>query len=381
MEPEALCAAGSSRSRSRSRNGLRMLAVLALAVTQGVAAQSTHRITEVFSNQDGSIQFIRLTEMAGLDARNAFAGLAITVTSAAGTRRWVFPSALPSDATSYRHVIVGVAPTVPWPGLGDVPTIYGFSGCCIARAHPDFVLPANFLPTDGGTIDFAGIDRITYAALPIDGMSALYADQRVAPAELPTASCPGVRPPACPTQLRPTPTLVTAVEYHDAARDHYFITASSPDLDALDSGRLAGWQRTGESIPVGVRPATALGLEYTYTGSGVCRFYIPPGAGDSHFFAASPAECEEARVRFPSLMLETTTAFHAAFPDPATGRCGVMPGYLDGDIELRPVYRLWNARADGNHRYTMSADTRAAMVARGWVAEGYGPLGVVWCVL
>ncbi len=38
---------------------------------------------------------------------------------------------------------------------------------------------------------------------------------------------------------------VTAVEYYRQAVDHYFISALQPDIDALDSGRLAGWARTG----------------------------------------------------------------------------------------------------------------------------------------
>lgn len=96
--------------------------------------------------------------------------------------------------------------------------------------------------------------------------------------------------------------------------------------------------------------------------------------------AASAAECDEVRARYPEFVLETAAAFQAALPDAATGRCGVMPGYVDGEIALRPVYRLWNARADGNHRYTTSAETRDAMIARGWVPEGDGPLGVAWCV-
>jgi hypothetical protein len=43
------------------------------------------------------------------------------------------------------------------------------------------------------------------------------------------------------------------------------------------------------------------------------------------------------------------------------------------------VYRLWNHRADSNHRYTADAATRAAMLARGYAPEGYGPLGVAMC--
>jgi len=44
-----------------------------------------------------------------------------------------------------------------------------------------------------------------------------------------------------------------------------------------------------------------------------------------------------------------------------------------------PVYRLWNRRADTNHRYTIDPAIRAAMLAQGWIAEGYGPNAVAMC--
>jgi hypothetical protein len=356
------------------------LVALAFAWATGASAQSTYRITELFSNQDGSIQFIRLTETAGLDEQNAFQNLAITVTYGGGTRQWVFPNALPTLQTGHRDVVVGISPLVPYPELGEVPSIFQYTSCCVAVTHPDYVMPANFLPTDGATVDFAGIDRITYAALPTDGASALFADQHVGVAELPFATCPGAPPFSCPAQLHPTPTLITAVEYYNAARDHYFVTASAPDIDALDTGRFAGWQRTGESFPVGAHAMTRLGLEYTYYGNPVCRFYIPPAEGDSHFFSGFPDECAAVESRFPDFVLETSSAFYAGSPVPDTGVCPVMPGFLDGDIALRPVFRLWNGRADTNHRYTTRLDLRAAMIDRGWVSEGYGPLGVAFCV-
>ena len=42
-------------------------------------------------------------------------------------------------------------------------------------------------------------------------------------------------------------------------------------------------------------------------------------------------------------------------------------------------YRVWDARADTNHRYTTSRTIRDQMVAMGWVAEGYGPDSVIMC--
>jgi hypothetical protein len=43
------------------------------------------------------------------------------------------------------------------------------------------------------------------------------------------------------------------------------------------------------------------------------------------------------------------------------------------------VYRVWNRRADTNHRYTASRTVRDAMVAQGYAAEGSGPDVVTFC--
>jgi len=44
-----------------------------------------------------------------------------------------------------------------------------------------------------------------------------------------------------------------------------------------------------------------------------------------------------------------------------------------------PVYRVWNDRADTNHRYLTDLALRDVMVAQGGVAEGYGPDRVDMC--
>ena len=102
----------------------------------------------------------------------------------------------------------------------------------------------------------------------------------------------------------------------------------------------------------------------------VCRYYIPPGYGDSHFFSAAPDECAIALVKFPWLIKETDAAFYIGLPDSVTGACAAN--------EV-PVYRLWNGRADSNHRYTTSTAVKALMLAAGYVAEGYGPDQVGMC--
>jgi hypothetical protein len=160
----------------------------------------------------------------------------------------------------------------------------------------------------------------------------------------------------------------TVVEYYNAALDHYFITPLANEIDALDSGRIAGWTRTG--LVFEASAAAGAGL------NPVCRFYIPPQHGDSHFLSASPDECADVLVKigtdpnFSGYVYETPAEFFIALPNTATGSCPAGSS---------SVYRLWNHRADSNHRYTADAATRATMIARGYVPEGYGLLGVAMC--
>lgn len=162
---------------------------------------------------------------------------------------------------------------------------------------------------------------------------------------------------------RPTDAgLQTVVEYYNAAMDHYFMTAASADMTALDSGRFVGWQRTGYTF------ASASSLT-----NPVCRFYIPPAYGDSHFFSASPVECGEVQSKFPQFVYETNDAMRANVPDVITGAC-----FAPASV---PVYRVWDKRTDTNHRYMTSREVRDAMVAKGWVPEGYGPDAVAMCVV
>lgn len=172
--------------------------------------------------------------------------------------------------------------------------------------------------------------------------------------------------------------VADAVEYYHAGFDHYFLTAAPGEIAALDAGRFSGWARTGQRFKV-----YASAMPDTMP---VCRYYIPPSQGDSHFFSvadvrtAFPDE-DECRVierdtvfakgSYVNFVKETANAFYVRRPDWSTGACPA------GDL---PVYRLWNNRPDTNHRYTTDPAIRAQMIAKGYVAEGYGPVGVVMCV-
>jgi hypothetical protein len=156
--------------------------------------------------------------------------------------------------------------------------------------------------------------------------------------------------------------LKLAVEYYNPELDHYFVTSMDDEIEALDAGRLAGWYRTGASLDVYSRGAE--------DGNPVCRFYLPPDYGDSHFYSATPTECEQVAQKFPRFAYETTEVFRVHAPDLQTGQC--PPNTV-------PIYRLWNNRADSNHRYTSDRATRDAMVAEGYIPEGYGPDPVIMC--
>src|SRR5438045_5119318 len=108
---------------------------------------------------------------------------------------------------------------------------------------------------------------------------------------------------------------VTVVEYYNASLDHYFISPLQPDIDALESGRIAGGGRTGNNFTAFASAADSPAV------SPVCRYYIPPQHGDSHFLSASPDECAAVAAHVASdpnysgYILETAAAFFIALPD------------------------------------------------------------------
>jgi len=326
------------------------LLLLVLAATGANAAGfESWRIDEFYSNADGSLQYVVLKESQGLDGMNNLNGLGLTATHAGIVKTYTFGLGLASTMTANKRVLIatqGVAAT----GL----------------ITPDYVIPDRFLPTDGGTLDYAGVDSFTYLGLPTDGVTALFTGVAPGPITGPNLATNF----AGQTASIPEGTI-TVVEFYNAALDHYFISPLAPDIDALDSGRFAGWMRTGFTFKA--YPTQASG------GAGVnpvCRFYIPPQHGDSHFFSASPAECASVLAKigtdpnYSGYSYETPNAFYIALPDIATGACPA------GTIA---VYRLWNQRADSNHRFTTDPVVKASMLAKGYAAEGYGPAAVSMC--
>ena len=124
-------------------------------------------ITELFSNADGSVQFIELfTPDDGQELLNSSPDTAqLSSTDGITTNLMAsFPNDLPSDLTANRFFLIG---TTAYAGLDGAVT-------------PDYILPDQFLFTGGGTVVFADvsgpISTVAHGALPIDGILSFNAD-------------------------------------------------------------------------------------------------------------------------------------------------------------------------------------------------------------
>lgn len=132
--------------------------MLALGCSAGIAYASFHtfQIDELYSSPDGSVQFIELHEAFGVNGQQFLAGHTLTSTQGAATRTFVFPASLPDGLTAGKRVLIAT------PGFAALGVV-----------SPDYVVPGPFLFPSGGTIDYAGVDSITYPALPTDGVGSL----------------------------------------------------------------------------------------------------------------------------------------------------------------------------------------------------------------
>jgi hypothetical protein len=164
-----------------------------------------------------------------------------------------------------------------------------------------------------------------------------------------------------PERAAPPPGLARAIEFYNPAFAHFFITTNADEIAKLDSGAIAGWQRTGQSFNVYANPGIGL--------AAVCRFFSASFAPkSSHFYAPRGLGCDAA-LDNPVWQYEGDV-FYTALPS-ASGGCP------DGNV---PVYRLYNNGQGGapNHRFTTSEATRLDMLRDGYVAEGTG-VGVGMC--
>ncbi len=134
-----------------------VLVVTAAGLVTASSARAGHHnwdFTEIFSNADGSVQYIEIFTPA-----NGEGGLGpFTITASGNTFNFV--TNLPST-TLNKWALVATSNFAALPGA----------------VTPDYILPASFFSTAGGTLNYAGgADLWNYGAVPTDGVNALQRD-------------------------------------------------------------------------------------------------------------------------------------------------------------------------------------------------------------
>ncbi len=147
-----------------------IFALAMLLAVSGGAQASFHlwHITQVYSNADGTVQFIVVTANAG--GQQFLAGHTVTSSQGTTVRSYTFPADLPGDtsttadggyygggSTSYKSFLIGTQ---------------GFAALGVVK--PDYVVPNGFLFTSNGALNYAeGSATMSYASLPTDGRLAI----------------------------------------------------------------------------------------------------------------------------------------------------------------------------------------------------------------
>ena len=162
---------------------------------------------------------------------------------------------------------------------------------------------------------------------------------------------------ALPAAFAAAPPDMTVMEFFHAPTGHYFMTGSADDqralttapanLSFLPTGRsFAAWSESNRN-----RPASAVAVQ---------RFFSPATA--SHVFTSSASDIALLRslpvASNPKGFSDEGVAFFALAP--TAGRC---------DAGARPIFRAFNNRADGNHRYSNELELQAATVQTGFADE------------
>ena len=149
-----------------------LLAGLALA---GAAHATFHlwRTDQIYSNADGTIQYIVMMAMAS--GQQFISGHSIAVSQGSTTHTYTFNDDMPSDSAIVEN----------GGGYYGGGTIDGYKSILLATqgfanlnaVKPDFIIPDGFLFTSGGgTINWGGggYDMFTYTTIPMDGTMALF---------------------------------------------------------------------------------------------------------------------------------------------------------------------------------------------------------------
>ena len=130
-----------------------LAAVVGLALVVNPAQATFHLwdIVEVYSNFDGSVQFVEMFD--SFNGENIMGGKQLKSNS----HTFTIPANLSTTATANHRLLFATA---------------GFSSLA-GGVTPDYVIPSNFFSITGDTLNFANVDFKTFASIPTDGLMSL----------------------------------------------------------------------------------------------------------------------------------------------------------------------------------------------------------------
>ncbi len=138
-----------------------LLVLLLVALPQSALAKAhLWRFTEVFSNADGSVQFI---EMFVFDPAGVAEWQLDNMLLESSANSWRFPNDLPQENTFQRWMLIAT------PAFADLP----------GAPTPDYVVPAGFFDPAGDELRYrTAIDALELppGAVPVDGVHAYLRD-------------------------------------------------------------------------------------------------------------------------------------------------------------------------------------------------------------
>lgn len=139
------------------RELLLTLACFGCAAASARGGAHTWDVNEVFSNADGTIQFVELFEANGTPGETHLTGR--TVTSDATGNSFTITSDVPPPSSN-RHLLLATARFAALPGA---PT-------------PDYIIPTGSVPffeIAGDTVRYNPYDAFTFGAVPTDGIQSM----------------------------------------------------------------------------------------------------------------------------------------------------------------------------------------------------------------
>jgi hypothetical protein len=146
---------------------------MALVATAALAEFHTYQIDQIYSSADGRFQYVIMHESEGNNGESFWSGNALTATHNGVARSFVFRTDLPGGNSYYGTPAVTANTKV-------LIASQGFAALHLIM--PDYVMPNGFIATDGATLDYAGVDQVTFGSLPTDGVHALSRNGAMVPA-------------------------------------------------------------------------------------------------------------------------------------------------------------------------------------------------------